>query len=131
MSSHKSSLDQIYKIYESSVLAVGMGTPSMMTIPAPGMQSPTTVSPSAAYSEGEENEHMANVKKKLLILADKSIELFDCLCHCNELDAEQTAKLIIALDHIGDILDATKYSSSQQTHTDAEISVAPMVNNGI
>lgn len=137
---------------ESSVANTSSGTPSMITVDAPGSRAsgganvqkgryPGNIStinisgPAGGASgsvpyEGEEescdHEQIEMAMSQLLLTADKALHVFQQLQHGGKLEAWTASKITLCADYIETVADYMHYNGNDEEVSDDSVSIVPM-----
>lgn len=149
-SSDSKELLSLYKnLNESSTANMGSGTPTKVTVPAPGSNAaggsgipmgryPGLISnvsatgvQASAYENNEEvsdTESIDMAKSQLLLTADKALKLFELLSAGKTLEGWTASKITLAADYIETVADYMEYNG---THSDeGDVTVIPVQMEG-
>lgn len=122
-------------------LGLGPAVPGTLTVPAPGdlasggsgrfkgppaSARPTVTGPGSENEENCDDNSFDMIKRQLIAIADKSVDLFEALDNCESLEAWQINKLNLAADYVGNVLDSVKYKGSDQEQVNTLITSEPM-----
>lgn len=127
---------------ESSVANMGVGTPNSVTVPAPGdsasggpgkpkapnknFLATTGVGPGSESNEEEaDDEQTQMARTQLLMIADRSLELFQMLKSGSKLEPWTASKLTLAADYVETVADYMKYGE-KKSDCMTQVSIVPV-----